>query len=114
MKQIVFVFAFLLTISFQLNAQWFWNNTPVMQGSKIEDVCFTDFNTGWIVGDVGSIMKTSDGGENWVKQLYGNFYHLSSVDFVNNNTGMGGWRRWYNSKNSYWRRYLVKPIKQHL
>ncbi len=52
MKKIVFVFAFLLTISFQVNAQWFWQN-PLPQGNNLNSVEFVDANTAWAVGDAG-------------------------------------------------------------
>jgi hypothetical protein len=48
MKKIVFVFAFLLTISFQLNAQWFWQN-PLPQGNTLNSVDFIDANKGGLL-----------------------------------------------------------------
>ena len=64
MKKTVLVFAFLLTISFQINAQWFWQN-PLPQGNTLLDMSFVNQNLGWAVGYNGTILKTTDGGENW-------------------------------------------------
>ena len=68
MKKIVFVLAFLFSISFQIKAQWFWQN-PLPQGNNLLDVFFIDENTGWAVGVKGSIIHTTDGGESWKTQL---------------------------------------------
>ena len=56
MKKIVLVFAFLITISFQINAQWFWQN-PLPQGNNLNAVEFVDANTAWAVGDAGTILN---------------------------------------------------------
>ena len=59
MKKIVFVFAFFLTISFQTNAQWEWQN-PKPQGNTLTSVYFADDQTGWAVGYAGTILKTTN------------------------------------------------------
>ena len=32
------------------------------------DACFTSPNEGWVVGDLGRVFKTTDGGETWTRQ----------------------------------------------
>ena len=39
-----------------------------MQDPIFYDVRFVDANTGWIAGEFGRILKTTDGGKNWVEQ----------------------------------------------
>ncbi len=34
-------------------------------------MCFTDVNTGWVVGTKGSILATTNGGSNWNFQQSG-------------------------------------------
>ena len=46
-------------------AQWFWQN-PLPQGNHLTSIRFTDANTGYAVGDYGTILKTTNGGTNWV------------------------------------------------
>jgi photosystem II stability/assembly factor-like uncharacterized protein len=50
-------------------------------------VYFTDSNTGWAVGIGGTILKTTNGGTNWISQSSGTVEQLSSVYFTNSNTG---------------------------
>lgn len=70
-----------------------WTKTTLVTSetaSTIKDLYFLDEKTGWCVGDW--ILKTTDGGETWVKQ-FGNmseFYgysSLNSIFFVNSHTG---------------------------
>ncbi len=63
MKKIVF--AFLFSISFQVNAQWFWQN-PLPQGNFLSDILFVDSINGYAAGTFGTILKSTDGGNNWV------------------------------------------------
>ncbi len=45
-------------------AQWTWQN-PLPQGNTLKSVYFTNANTGYAVGNYGTIIKTIDGGEQW-------------------------------------------------
>ena len=47
---------------------------------------FVDSNTGYVVGD-GKIIKTTDGGVNWLPLTSGSSSDLHSVDFINSNIG---------------------------
>uniref|UniRef100_A0A832G270 T9SS type A sorting domain-containing protein n=1 Tax=Ignavibacterium album TaxID=591197 RepID=A0A832G270_9BACT len=51
-------------------------------------IFFIDLNTGWVVGDNGSIRKSTDGGENWVTKNSGTTTDLKSVKFFNLNLGV--------------------------
>ncbi len=53
----------------------------------IYDIDFIDENTGWLVGNNGMIVKTTDGGESWFARPGGTSLHLFGVDFVNSLTG---------------------------
>jgi len=48
-------------------AQWVWQN-PLPQGNALYTPSFTDGNTGTAVGDNGTIIRTIDGGNNWIIQ----------------------------------------------
>jgi len=50
-------------------------------------VQFTDSNRGWIVGDLGIIILTTDGGTNWDFAASGTTDVLRSVHFINEITG---------------------------
>ena len=47
---------------------------------------FTNENTGWVVGEGGTILRTIDGGANWIRQSSSTVAQLRSVYFVNTST----------------------------
>jgi hypothetical protein len=51
-------------------AQWRWEN-PLPQGNNLRGVSLVDANTGTLVGDYGTIVRTTDGGNNWTIQSSG-------------------------------------------
>ncbi len=65
---------------------WFWQN-PLPQGSTLNSVKFIDSQTGFAVGNIGAILKTTNAGENW--SLYNsNFMNdIYSISFSDANTG---------------------------
>ena len=46
-----------------------------------------DENTGWVVGDGGTILKTASGGTQWISQNSPTFKSLKSVHFINAQNG---------------------------
>jgi hypothetical protein len=63
---------------------------------RYNNIYFVDNNIGWVVGlgyggfiggDTGLILKTTDGGLNWIEQTSGINTNLNSVCFINQNTG---------------------------
>jgi len=50
-------------------------------------VFFVDSNTGWAAGSDGTILKTEDGGTNWIEQTSGIGAWLRSIYFKDSNTG---------------------------
>ncbi len=65
---------------------WFWQN-PLPQGNNLHAVATPDLNTAIAVGDLGAIVRTSDGGANWTVQPGGTADNLLAVFFVDANTG---------------------------
>ena len=54
---------------------------------QLNSVYFTDVNTGYIVGNGQIMLKTINGGEDWIEQPLGNLYFLNDVFFADANTG---------------------------
>jgi len=82
MKKIIFT---LLIIHFTMliaNAQWIQQDSLTNQA--LLDVSFINRNTGWTSGRNGTILKTTNGGNNWINQNSGasnkSLYGLSSVN----------------------------------
>ncbi|MCW9097644.1 MAG: YCF48-related protein [Ignavibacteriaceae bacterium] len=53
----------------------------------MESVYFAESNTGWIVGRDGTILMTSNGGNDWINQISGTSVDLYSVHFGDNDNG---------------------------
>jgi len=65
-----------------------WNyQTGVNQSSLWHSVYFSDINHGWIVGDSGAFLTTSNGGNTWSYVNIGTTLDLQSVDFVDTSIG---------------------------
>lgn len=43
---------------------WQWQN-PLPQGNTLYDICFVDSSRGWAVGLAGTVLRTTDGGQQW-------------------------------------------------
>src|SRR5438034_1339933 len=68
------------------NGQWHWQN-PLPQGNNVRDVSFVDASTGTVVGEHGTIVRTTDGGNSWTIQSSGTTQNLWAVSFVDANNG---------------------------
>jgi len=79
---IILVAMFALNVAY---AQWLQQNSPT--GYGLNSVYFTDENTGFAVGDNGTILKTTNGGINWLTQNSGTDVILLSVHFPTVDTG---------------------------
>ncbi len=60
---------------------------PAPEPYNLSSVFFTNVNTGYAVGDSGTILKTIDGAASWTELPFAEPYNLSSVYFTDNNTG---------------------------
>jgi len=79
----LFLFLFLISNSI---AQWYWQN-PRPQGNHLKSVSFPGQNTGFIAGFFGTVLKSTDGGNNWNILKTGTKANFSAAYFINNNTG---------------------------
>ena len=75
-----------LSFSFQIIAQENWTFVDSGTTDNLVDVCFSDNNYGWIIGSEGTLLRTSDGGENWNTSTLP-YQNLKAVKFVNENEG---------------------------
>src|SRR5262245_38373392 len=71
-------------------SQWFWQN-PLPQGNNLRGASFVNANTGTVVGENGTIVRTIDGGGSWVIQSSGTTQTLWDVFFIDaaNGTAVG-------------------------
>jgi photosystem II stability/assembly factor-like uncharacterized protein len=66
-------------------AQWIPQNSGT--SNCLNSIFFTDANTGYAVGNAGTILKTSDGGLNWTTQSSGTNAYLSEIYFPTSSKG---------------------------
>jgi photosystem II stability/assembly factor-like uncharacterized protein len=72
-------------ISKSVDSGVYWNSSAF--DYSMSSVFFTSKDTGYIVGAIGKIFKTTDGGTNWVQKVSNTTNNLISVFFTNTNTG---------------------------
>lgn len=84
------LFVLFLTASFGVSAQdldWKWQS-PLPTANSLLDIYFVDNGTGWAVGSLGTILKTSNGGVSWACQNSGTTISLRNVYFYD---VLNGW-----------------------
>lgn len=85
-KHGVFMIFFLLLVCAQLSSQWVNQSSP--SGFNIFSSSFPSSQTGYACGYGNLILKTTNGGSNWIDiSLPGTAPILNSVWFLNDNTG---------------------------
>lgn len=89
MKTTIHLIAFLI-ISGAACAQTGWKlcNAPAF-GNRVDDIFMLNTQTGYAVSGDGKIVKTTDGGDNWVLVKQANIY-CRSVEFINTEKGFVG------------------------
>ncbi len=66
---------------------------PLLPANSLTSVRFVNSTTGWAAGQVGTVLKTADGGASWKVQPTGSIDWWKSVDFIDTNSGwvVGMW-----------------------
>jgi len=78
-------YSFLILITFNIYSQqgWFWQN-PLPQGNALGKA-FISGNDGYIIGHLGTFLKTTNLGLNWIAQSNIPFFELKSSQFFDLN-----------------------------
>ena len=79
--------AMLLLAYFSADAQWRWQN-PLPTGNQLLSVHFIDSINGCAVGELGTILRTTDLGVTWSEQRSGTIAPLNAVHFT---SSLEGW-----------------------
>ena len=64
-----------------------WTSILGWPGTEFNSVYFVDDFNGWVVGTHGIIVRTTDSGSDWNRQLCPAIYDLNDVYFLNNELG---------------------------
>lgn len=96
-----------LGISVSVISQQQWTAVSSPTSNDLWNVYFCDTLNGWIGGDTGVIIRTSNGGNNWYLQNSGVQNFIKSVFFLNKDTGYAlSWEFDKNPPNYYGTRIL--------
>jgi photosystem II stability/assembly factor-like uncharacterized protein len=68
-------------------AQITWVKQDPPTNRILSSCSFLNFNTGWISGDSGLILKTTNAGLNWVQQNSGTYLNIDRIFFLNQQLG---------------------------
>ena len=86
MKKFILTIKLLILISSCTIAQWEILNEG-FKGS-FNTIDFVNENTGWIAGSNGTLLKTTDGGENWFTIPLDESWNINQIDFINDSVGV--------------------------
>ena len=75
-----------LSLCQEINAQ-IWTTQTSGVTTSLKKVCFVSARQGWVVGDNGTILRTTDGGITWVTLNSGTTTSLTCVSFVSASIG---------------------------
>jgi photosystem II stability/assembly factor-like uncharacterized protein len=85
MKTFLRILFFFLLVTQICFAQWYHQNSGT--SVNLNSIHLENVNTGWVVGDSGTIFQTTKGGQEWIPQTSGTINHLNEVWFADLNTG---------------------------
>ncbi len=68
------------------NSNWYWSQ-PLPTGNLLYSIHFTNDMTGYAAGELGTVIKTTEGGSTWILQSSGTDYDLYEVFFINGFNG---------------------------
>ncbi len=88
---LMLVLSFVVAIIANGQEYWYWQN-PIPQGNELHDIWLFDEQSAIAVGDVGTVIKTDDGGLNWIVKHYvgGITGDLKAVFFISQTIGWAG------------------------
>ena len=64
-----------------------WEKLQTVTDQNLNDITFSDSLTGWICGDNGTLLKSTDSGENWNSMLSTTESNLKKIQFINSDMG---------------------------
>ncbi len=85
---LLIVFTFLLVNQHIAQINWVQLSSGTFE--NLRDVYFYDVNTGWVVGNAGQVLKTTNYGQTWNVNSFPALTNNNCVFFVNANTGFIG------------------------
>lgn len=83
----LFLFPLLFFVNHTYSQTYGWFSQTSGTTQNLNGIYLADANTGYAVGQAGTIIKTTNGGTNWTAQNSGTPSHLFGIYFLNVSTG---------------------------
>ena len=82
--------------------QNFWEKINSPTSKLLNSIVFTDSLNGWVSGDSGLIIHTSNGGEDWETQFTNDSLNVINIFFLNDQIGWGSaWSNYYDPYGTF-------------
>jgi len=100
-KILLFIYVIILPNA-EVFSQNFWEKIDSPTSKALNSIIFLDSLIGWVAGDSGLIIHTSDGGLNWETQHTNDSLNVVNIFFLNNQLGWGSaWSSRYEPYGTY-------------
>ena len=86
MKFILYIVIFFVSFTYHISAQWIHQNSGTTE--RFMSNYFLNENIGWSAGNDGTIVKTTNGGEEWFSQSVNTSDNIHSIIFTDS---LNGW-----------------------
>ena len=83
----ILIFCSVFLISELSVSQDYWIRQQTPTTKRLTNCFFINNNTGWVTGDSGLVMKSTDSGVSWQLQNSNTFHDIFSVHFINDRLG---------------------------
>ena len=102
MNKISLINIFLVLCSFNAYSQNFWERIESPTTIQLNSIVFIDSLNGWVSGDSGLILHTSNGGLDWETQYSNDSLNVVNIFFLNDQLGWGSaWSSFYEPYGTY-------------
>ncbi len=102
MHNVILIFYFVAILNFTAFPQNFWEKINSPTSKFLNSVVFMDSLNGWVAGDSGLIIHTSNGGEDWEIQFTNDSLNVVNIFFLNDQIGWGSaWSSYYEPYGTY-------------
>ena len=96
MHKVILILSFVTIINFIASPQNFWEKIESPTSKLLNSVLFTDSLHGWVSGESGLVIHTSNGGEDWETQFANDSLNVVNIFFLNDQFGWGSaWSNFY-------------------
>ena len=89
LQNIIFFICFVALMNPKTFSQNFWEKNDIPTTKLLNSIVFIDSLNGWVAGDSGLIIHTSNGGLNWETQYSNDSLNVLNIFFLNDQIGWG-------------------------